>query len=70
MADKIEQIRKYIQRTKPSVYSDRYQMRYGHLIALTDMAKNGRPCDAVMLAAEYGIAMGLRMGRREAVSMK
>ena len=65
MADKIEQIRKYIQRTKPSVYSDRYQIRYGHLIALTDMAAF-HPLDAIVLAAEYGMAMGLRMGRKEA----
>ena len=65
-AAELEKMRQYIKSTKPSEYNHRYTMRSGQLVALAQMAIDGDSFKAVMLAFDYGLASGLRMGRREA----
>lgn len=66
MTGKIEKMRGYIQRTPLSKYDDRYTIRSMQILELANMADDGKPIDAVLLAFEYGRAMGLRMGRADA----
>ena len=65
-ASELDKMRGYIKRTPPSELDSRYQMRFSQVIELSRMARGGATTDAISLAFEYGRAMGLRMGRKEA----
>ena len=62
----IEKMQGYIKRTLPRRLNTRYQMKFAQAVELFRMAQGGATTDAIALAFDYGRAMGLRMGRKEA----